>query len=535
MPDPVPLTEVVPLRGPSGPVRVVEVDGDGSRSRRDRLATEEPLEIRASGPGQPTVRVAVTMRTPGHDFELAAGFLFSEGLIAGRRSFSAIRYCNDVGTEQHLNVLTVDMREPFDAGRMQRNFFASSSCGVCGKASIDQLAVECGPVAEGPIVSRETITSLPATLRAQQRVFESTGGLHATGLFLPSGELVVVREDVRSTQRDGQADREPAACRPVAALLIDRPGLGAGELRARAESGRRRDPDHVCGLGAVDARGRDGSPPRRHADRLPARRALQHLRERAANRTRMNFAAAAAASDAARQHYLFEARQLQALSFAVHIPLVCFGIAFPALVVFCEWLGRRSGDEIYLTIARRWSKVMAALFAAGVVTGTILSFELGILWPEFMARFGAVFGLAFTLEGFSFFVEAIFIGIYIYGWDRMSPRLHLLAGVPIIIAGIAGSLMVITVNGWMNHPGGFRIVDGRVVDVHPWSALFDNRTFWHELVHMYLAGYMVVGFSVAAVYAWGWLRGRQGRYERIAHRDPARRRSARGAAPGRGG
>ena len=196
MTDPVLLTEVVPLRGPSGPVRVVEVDGDTSRTRRDRLATEEPLEIRASGPGQPTVRVAVTMRTPGHDFELAAGFLFTEGLIAGRRSFSAIRYCNDVGTEQHLNVLTVDMREPFDAGRMQRNFFASSSCGVCGKASIDQLAVERAPVAEGPLVTRETITSLPATLRAQQRVFESTGGLHATGLFTPSGELVVVREDV---------------------------------------------------------------------------------------------------------------------------------------------------------------------------------------------------------------------------------------------------------------------------------------------------------------------------------------------------
>ncbi len=136
------------------------------------------------------------MRTPGHDFELAAGFLFTEGLIGGRRSFSAIRYCNDVGTEQHLNVVTVDMREQFDAGRMQRNFFASSSCGVCGKASIDQLAVECAPVAEGPIVSRETITSLPATLRAKQRVFESTGGLHATGLFTPGGELLVVREDV---------------------------------------------------------------------------------------------------------------------------------------------------------------------------------------------------------------------------------------------------------------------------------------------------------------------------------------------------
>jgi FdhD protein len=194
--DAVSLTEIVPLRGASAPVRVVEVDGGESRTRRDRLATEEPLEIRASGPGQPTVRVAVTMRTPGHDFELAAGFLFAEGLIAGRRSFSAIRYCNDVGTEQHLNVVTVDMREQFDAGRMQRNFFASSSCGVCGKASIDQLVVACEHVAEGPVVPRELITSLPATLRAQQRVFESTGGLHATGLFSPTGELVVVREDV---------------------------------------------------------------------------------------------------------------------------------------------------------------------------------------------------------------------------------------------------------------------------------------------------------------------------------------------------
>jgi FdhD protein len=184
------------LRGPSGPVRVVEVDGAQTRRRRDRLATEEPLEIRASGPGQPTVRVAVTMRTPGHDFELAAGFLFSEGLIAGRRAFSQIRYCSDVGTEQHLNVVTVDMREHFDATRMQRNFFASSSCGVCGKASIDQLAVSCEHVAEGPIVTREVITSLPDRLRAEQRVFASTGGLHATGLFRTDGELVVAREDV---------------------------------------------------------------------------------------------------------------------------------------------------------------------------------------------------------------------------------------------------------------------------------------------------------------------------------------------------
>jgi FdhD protein len=194
--DAMSITEIAPLRGPSAPVRVVEVDGTQTRRRRDRLATEEPLEIRASGPGQPTVRVAVTMRTPGHDFELAAGFLFTEGLIAGRRAFSAIRYCTDVGVEQHLNVVTVDMREHFDATRMQRNFFASSSCGVCGKASIDQLEVACAHVAAGPVVTREIITSLPDRLRAQQRVFESTGGLHATGLFQADGELIVAREDV---------------------------------------------------------------------------------------------------------------------------------------------------------------------------------------------------------------------------------------------------------------------------------------------------------------------------------------------------
>ena len=302
------------------------------------------------------------------------------------------------------------MREPFDAGRMQRNFFASSSCGVCGKASIDQLAVECAPVAEGPLVTRETITSLPATLRAQQRVFESTGGLHATGLFTPSGELVVVREDVGRHNAMDKLIGNRLLARPVAALVVDRPRLGTGELRARAEGGRRRDPDHVRGLGAVDAGGRDRPSPRRHADRVPARGALQHLRERAAHRTRMNLAAAAVASDAARQHYLFEARQMQALSFAVHIPLVCFGIAFPALVVFCEWLYQRTGDPVYRTLARRWSKVMVALFAVGVVTGTILSFEFGLLWPASWRAFGSVFGLGFTLEGFSFFVEAIFIG-----------------------------------------------------------------------------------------------------------------------------
>ncbi|GAA1688689.1 cytochrome ubiquinol oxidase subunit I [Nonomuraea maheshkhaliensis] len=216
------------------------------------------------------------------------------------------------------------------------------------------------------------------------------------------------------------------------------------------------------------------------------------------------------------QEYLFEARQMQALSFVVHIPLVCFGIAFPAMVLFCEWRWLRTGDELYRTLARRWSKVMLALFAIGVVTGTILSFELGLLWPGFMASFGNVFGLGFTMEGFSFFIEAIFIAIYVYGWDRLRPRTHFLMGIPVVAAGITGSWFVISVNGWMNHPGGFVLRDGRAVEARPWSALFANEFFWHEFVHMYFAGYIVAGFLIAVPYAWGFLRGRWSRYHRTA-------------------
>src|SRR5881275_375346 len=175
----------------------------------------------------------------------------------------------------------------------------------------------------------------------------------------------------------------------------------------------------------------------------------------------------AAALAPVHQRYLLEARQMQALSFAVHIPLVCFGIAFPAMVLFVEWLYRRTGDELYRTLARRWSKVMLALFAVGVITGTILSFEMGLLWPNFTATFGGVFGLGFAIEGFSFFTEAIFIGIYVYGWSRLSRRAHMLSGIPIVISGFTGSLMVIAVNAWMNHPGGFSLAAGHVTHVRP--------------------------------------------------------------------
>jgi cytochrome bd ubiquinol oxidase subunit I len=226
----------------------------------------------------------------------------------------------------------------------------------------------------------------------------------------------------------------------------------------------------------------------------------------------------AAALAPVQQDYLSEARQMQAMSFALHIPLVCFGVAFPALVVFVEWLWLRGGDPLHRTLARRWTRVMVALFAVGVVTGTILSFELGLLWPGFMATYGSVFGLAFALEGFSFFLEAIFIAIYVYGWERLSPHVHFLCGLPIVATGLTGSAMVIAVNGWMNHPEGFRLAaNGRVTDVRPWSALFGNSFFWHELVHMYVAAYIVVGFVVAGAYAWGKLRrAAWGRYERTA-------------------
>jgi cytochrome bd ubiquinol oxidase subunit I len=214
------------------------------------------------------------------------------------------------------------------------------------------------------------------------------------------------------------------------------------------------------------------------------------------------------------QEYLLQARQMQAMSFMVHIPLVCFGIAFPAMVLYLEGLWLRTRDPFYKALAKRWSKAMLILFAIGVVTGTILSFEMGLLWPEFMATFGEVFGLAFGIEGFSFFLEAIFIAIYVYGWDRLPERVHLMVGVPIVLAGITGSLMVISVNGWMNNPTGFRIEGGEVVDVEPLTALF-NDNLWHELVHMYLAGIIVAAFLVAGVYAYGWLRGRRDRRHRV--------------------
>ena len=218
---------------------------------------------------------------------------------------------------------------------------------------------------------------------------------------------------------------------------------------------------------------------------------------------------------AGEQPDLLQARQMQALSLAVHIPIVCFGIAFPAMFLFVEGLYLRTGDPTYKALAKRWSKVALVLFAVGVVTGTILSFEFGLLWPGFMSAFGEVFGVAFALEGISFFVEAIFLAIYVYGWDRLGRRAHFASGIPVVLAGVFGSLNVISVNAWMNSPDGFGVAGGRVTGARPWDAML-NAHLAHEFFHMYLAGYVVAGFVVAGVYARAWLKGRRDRYHRTA-------------------
>lgn len=176
--------------------RVIRVRDGVARVQTDRLAGEEPMEIRAAGPGQAPCAVAVTMRTPGHDFELAAGFLFTEGVI-GAGDVSRVAYCDDVqDADQRYNVVTVSTHRPVDLGPAARNFSATSSCGICGKAGLDAVEVRCLPLPAGPVVSVETLLGLPETMRAQQRIFDSTGGLHAAGLFDPEGRLLCLREDV---------------------------------------------------------------------------------------------------------------------------------------------------------------------------------------------------------------------------------------------------------------------------------------------------------------------------------------------------
>jgi cytochrome d ubiquinol oxidase subunit I len=210
-------------------------------------------------------------------------------------------------------------------------------------------------------------------------------------------------------------------------------------------------------------------------------------------------------------------RSQMGFSLGWHIVLACLGVGLPALVVFAEWRGQRTGDPALRLLARRWARVLGVLFAVGAVSGTVLSFEMGLLWSGLMQRYGSVIGLPFTIEGFAFFLEAIFLGIYLYGWDRLSPRAHLLSGLPIIVAGVLSAFFVVTANAWMNSPQGFTEQGGRLVAVRPWQAIFNAAT-WPETTHMLLAAFMVTGFVTASVYAVAMLRGRDDHYHRLGLR-----------------
>ena len=212
---------------------------------------------------------------------------------------------------------------------------------------------------------------------------------------------------------------------------------------------------------------------------------------------------------------LLAARNQMGFTLGFHIVLACFGVAFLAVMLIAELVGRRRGDAEALRLARNWSKGVAVLFAVGAVSGTVLSFEFGLLWPRFMDRFGDAFGIAFAIEGIFFFLEAIFIAIYIYGWNRLSPRAHMLAAIPIVISGIGGAFSVVSANAWMNQPQGFTLdAAGHVTHVKPFEVIFNPAT-GYEFLHMWLAAYMVTGFLIASVYAVGMLRGRRDRYHRL--------------------
>lgn len=209
------------------------------------------------------------------------------------------------------------------------------------------------------------------------------------------------------------------------------------------------------------------------------------------------------------------ARSQMAFTLGFHIILVPLGVSWAFMALVANYRGIKRGDADALLLAQRWSRYMAVTFAVGAVTGTVLTFELGLLWPTFMGRFGAAFGIPFAVEGLFFFAEAIFIATYIYGWKRLAPWPHFWTGVPMVIAGIGGSISVVAANSWMNQPNGFTLSSaGKVVDVDPVGVIF-NKAMPYESAHMVVAAYLVGGFLISSVYALGMLRGRRERYYRL--------------------
>jgi len=212
---------------------------------------------------------------------------------------------------------------------------------------------------------------------------------------------------------------------------------------------------------------------------------------------------------------LLAARSQMAMSLGFHIIFAMVGIAMPVLMVVAERRWQRTGDRIYLDLAHRWAKGTAILFAVGAVSGTVLSFELGLLWPTFMEHAGAIIGMPFSLEGFAFFTEAIFLGVYLYGWERISPRAHLAAGWAVAVSGMLSGVFVVIANAWMNAPTGFRWVDGRAVDVDPIAAMMSPAAF-PQVLHMTLAAYAATGLVVAGIHALPLLRHPRNAFHRRA-------------------
>jgi len=214
-----------------------------------------------------------------------------------------------------------------------------------------------------------------------------------------------------------------------------------------------------------------------------------------------------------------QARSQMGLTLSFHIVFACLGVALPAVVMVAHYIGLRRRDADALLLARRWSKVLAVIVSVGAVSGTLLSFEMGLLWPGLMGTFGAAIGIPFSVEGIFFLLEAVFVSIYLFGWQRLPQWAHFASLVPVAISGIFGAWSVVAANSWMNQPAGYTLRHGRVVRVEP-LAVFFNRASAYEVPHMVLAAYMVTGFLVASVYAVGLLRGRRDRYHRLGFAIP---------------
>lgn len=208
---------------------------------------------------------------------------------------------------------------------------------------------------------------------------------------------------------------------------------------------------------------------------------------------------------------LLAARAQMGTSLAFHIIFSALGVGLPLLLCIAEGLALKKQDATWMLLTRRWAKAAAILFAIGAVSGTILSFELGLLWPTYTKFAGAVVGLPFALEGFAFFIEAIFLGLYLYGWERLSPRAHWFCSFPIWISGLASAWFIVSVNSWMNTPAGFVIRHGKITDINPWQAMFNPATPY-QTIHMMISCYVATGFGVAAVYAFALLRGKRSDY-----------------------